>query len=328
MTPEPVRARSIRHARGHRDVALAILAFGLLVAGTLPTGALGASAAPSAAPNATGVQFWLDEPLTPDAPAGGTLSVGFTLWDTRTATLSEVNDPYVKLHPKSGKAKPTSAESHSDWPGHVTAEVTVPKGGVGALDIGFDARECTADGTCKEIDLPFEYGGVGPPPDAPRSLLVDARFEHIAEPITAGEPADIVVVVQPRVAWDPAALDLPEHVVAMANGRAGSATSATDLPSVGQQDGALMYGGQITIAESGTFTLQVAIPVNGSEDQVVRGTSTRVTVAGTSPDRSATTASPAASTVPSGDGIPWLLVGGVVLAVAAGFVIRRVFADL
>src|SRR4029079_12401406 len=111
---------------------LAVTGTVLLIAAwwALPVAAASAS---SSGGMPEGLQVWLDsDSLTPDAPPGGVLQVGYTFWDTRVGDFPNVEGPYVKLHPAKGKAAPSEAIIEQDFPGHVLATVTVPEGGVGA----------------------------------------------------------------------------------------------------------------------------------------------------------------------------------------------------
>src|SRR5258706_2170755 len=118
----------------HRAVFAVVLflAAGLAMAGADQAAA--ASPAPSASPPAesafTNFEAWLDHAPPPDAPAGSTITVGLTIWDSQQANFLVMSGLYLKLHPASGKARPTEAElTRSDVPGHFAADVIVPKGG-------------------------------------------------------------------------------------------------------------------------------------------------------------------------------------------------------
>ena len=151
----------------HRLASLgAAVAIAIAVGGP----ALAASAAPSAPTVDTNIEAWLDEPFTPDARAGATIPNGVTLWDRVQMKLAELSDAYVLLHPAKGSAKPTEARARSDWAGHLAFEITVPKGGPGRIELGFEGQTCTEGGGCTTSRFPFADGGVGPPPDAPRTL--------------------------------------------------------------------------------------------------------------------------------------------------------------
>jgi len=323
-TTRRVAAASVARAPRLLATASAIVVaglFGASIAGPVTA----ASPAPSDAPVAAGfdtIEAWLDEPLTPDTPAGQTLPIGMTIWDTDQRELSSVGGIYLKLHPATGRARPTEAETRSDWPGHILANVIVPKGGPGEIEVGVRGRSCTSDGTCKDADFPFAFGGTGPPPAAPRSLLVTARIEPPVEPVVAGRPMDIVVDVAPKAAWDPASLGLPDVLVVIATTGRGPDLASSEI-RLGAGPGS-PYRGQITIPDPGDIALEIVLPGNGDADDVIPGATSRVTVG-----EPVTPGRPAVATEDVDTGIAWPLIGGaIVLVLLASLVISRVFADL
>ena len=56
----------------------------------MPEAAAAASPAPSASAEDFGaypsLEVWLDKALQPDAPAGSTIEIGFTIWDSHGAS--------------------------------------------------------------------------------------------------------------------------------------------------------------------------------------------------------------------------------------------------
>jgi hypothetical protein len=285
-----------------------------------------ASAEPSAASDPNGfsnIEGWLDEPITPETPAGETILVGLTIWDSAARQLSPMTALYVRLHPASGKARPTEAETRSDWPGHILANVIVPKGGPGEIEIGLSGRACTADGTCTNVDFPFRIGGVGPPPEAPHSVLVDPRLQPLAQPVIAGRPLEIVIDLAPRAAWPPESLGLPDRLVVLARNGTGPDLASTEIRrDAGPVD---VYRGQIAIPDAGDVALMFLFPGGPSgADDVIESATTRVRVAPAAADAPA-----AAAADPTQDGVPWPLIGATLaLVLLASLVIRRVFADL
>ena len=309
-----------------RSVAAALLV-GLAFGGP----ARAASAAPSAVPSDPNIDAWLDEPFVPDAPAGATIGTGVTIWDRANQTLFDISDAYVILRPASGKATPSETRARSDWPGHLAFEIAIPEGGPGKLEVGFEGQQCDAAGNnCTTTRFPFGFGGIGPPPDAPRSALVVATLHDIAEPVVAGEPIDVVVDVEPQAAWGLDSLGLPDHLVVVASERAGVRESKTDLPRT--NDGGIhgiTYSGQITLTDAGTITLLAAFPGQGARpDDVLEGSVTRLTVdaagaAGSSGPRSS--GGPGAPAAPD---MSWLWIGVAALVVVGGVVVSKTFADL
>ena len=322
MTRRPSPSLGAALVRSVATAALVGLAFG--------GPALGASAAPSELPGDPDIEAWLDEPFVPDAPAGATIGTGVTMWDRAHETLFEVSEAYVILRPASGRATPSETRARSDWPGHLAFEIAVPKGGPGKLEVGFEGQTCDAGNTCTTTRFAFAFGGIGPPPDAPRSALVVASIHDIAGPVVTGEPIDVVVDVEPRAAWGLDALGLPDHLVVVASERAGVGESKADLPLT---DAAgihgITYSGQITLAEAGNITLLAAFPGHGTrpDDFLVRSV-IRVTVEAAGAAGSPGSRSSGAPVAPAAPELSWLWIAVAALVVVGGVVVSKAFADL
>ena len=318
--------------------ALALLA--LAIAGQART-STAAAAGPTATPpssDPTGsdaqYEFWLDQELPLDAAPGSQLPVAATIWDRSAERLTRFGGIYIRLHPAKGRAVTADVQGQNDWPGHVSGVVEVPAGGVGRIEMGLTAETCIAGGSCGPLDMPFAYGGVGPPPLANWSSLVIGAFEPITEPVVAGHPIDLVVDLVPRAAWDSASLGLPSEVIVVASDPHGTDLAQARLR---QNPDLLTYAGTLTIPDAGDVLIVAALPVNGSADDTLDDSTTQLSVqpaAGEQPLPSEQrAASPQAgdAPVPAQDGptsnLPLLLVIGVVI-VAGGLVIGRVFADL
>jgi len=250
------------------------------------------------------------------------------LWAAGLGQIPEIGGLYLHLKPATGKAKPTSAETRSDFPGHFLANVIVPEGGPGQIEVGVSGQLCPADGTCKNVDFPFRIAGTGPPPDAPRSRLVRAIVHVPTTQVPTGQSMDVGVDVSPRAAWDDAALGLPDRMIVVATLRDHPDLATTELHADPISPRA--YRGSITVPEAGEVALVFAFPVNGDADDVIGEATTRVRVVGETVVGSATPAAGGKpSAAPARDGPPWLLIGaGLVAVAAAGYVVRRVFADL
>jgi hypothetical protein len=291
---------------------------------------LAASAAPSAAPQGDpNVDAWVDQAIDPQARAGTTVSIGITMWDRAREQLLELSSATVRLRPARGSAPPSEAKAKSDWPGHLFAHIDVPRGGPGAIEVLFEGEACADDGTCTTKFFPFGFGGFGPPPDAPRSLLVVATILTPRSSIPVDVSADIVVDVVPKAAWDPAALGLPETLVTFVSGPNGPdvATATLYASHDPRPEPGLRYSGQIRVERPGVFRLFVAIPGNRTEDQVI-GSVSRFVVTGESEPSASPGSSPDAP-APVALDPPWpLILGGIALVVVAGVVIRTAFADL
>ena len=294
---------------------------------------LAALPAPSAGDDggSANLEVWLDRPLPSDAKAGSTIAVGFMVWDTRLGDLSEVGGLYFTLKPAAGKARPTSAETRSDFPGHMVANVIVPRGDAGEIEVGVTGRSCTSDGTCKDARFPFRIAGSGPPRDAPRSRLVTAIVQAPTVQIPTGQPFDVGVDVLPRVDWDAAALALPDRLIVVATLRDHGDVASTDL--VADPSAPLAFHGSLTVQDAGEIALAFGFPVNGGADDVIGAATTRMRIVGDaiggSPSPSSGGQLPSSTAAPPSDQPPWvLIVVGAVLVVAAGFAIQRAFADL
>jgi hypothetical protein len=294
------------------------------------------SPGPASAPNALGtVQAWLDAPLQvpADMPPDGTAEVGITFWDTRRHELIGVSGVTVRLFPAKGKAAPTVAEIHTNWPGHILADLAMPKGGLGRLELGTQARVCATDGSCKDLIQPIEFAGVGPPADASLAQLVSAQFHPFVGDTVAGRTFPVAVDIVAMGNWNIDTLPLPERLIVTAAHHGGPELAQAELVP-GVQTGA-PFAGHLTIAETGSVDLTVAVPgTAGAPDQPIPEATLALTVIeGGRP----ASASPAAAEAPNPGpaaategGIPLVawLVGIGILVIGGGLVMRRVLADL
>jgi hypothetical protein len=274
-----------------------------------PAPSASAAADPGAYPN---LEAWLDRAIGADARPGSTIPVGLTIWDSQQGQFLVISGLYLKLHPATGKARPTEAEIiRSDWPGHFLANVIAPDGGPGAIEV------VVRDGNA---DLPIRLGGVGPPPTASLSSLVAAHVQLPSEPAIAGRPFDLVVAVRTLVDWDPP-VSLPDRMIVIATLGRGPELTNTEIRAV--TGSPTTFAGPITIPKAGNVALDVGFPggPNGADEffQTVR-----LQVG----SEAASTPGEATPVVLEG-GVPWpLIAGGIALVLAAVLVIRRVFADL
>lgn len=318
-----------------RTVILRVLglAAGLLtitVAGGAPVGAASPSLPPGPSPSdeprhLVGISAWLDAPIPADAPAGSTIDVGLTIVETEAdgrARLSRAMPSYLILSPATGDAPPSRASTRSDWPGHVHAAVPVPDGGPGTIEVGFEGQECHDDGSCRNVDVAFANGGVGPPPDVPRAELVTASIHPPAETPVAGRKLALDVEVTPRAAWDLAGLGLPDRVIAIVNQPRGPDVATAELIRNGAPGS--LYEGSITIPTAGDYGIAIAFPgTDGQADQVLAGATARLVV-------EAEAVVPTGVVVGSSDEAPpWPWIAGLAaVAIVAGYGIKRAFADL
>jgi hypothetical protein len=288
-----------------------------------PSGSPSASA--DAPPPGFGPEIWLDTALPTDAVAGQVIEVGVTAWQQDGGGLVPIDGLYVRILPASGQGKPTEAQARSDWTGHLRAQATVPVGGAGALAVGFHGEQCDASNVCTPVDLPLRVMGTGPPPEAPRAELVEASLGLPSAPVVAGVPFDLEVDLEPKADWDPAALGLPDRVVITVREPRGSGPdlATAELRSTGPAD--LRYLGTLTIPEAGDVVVAVALPADNGQDETIPSSVTRLQIE--QPGAPGTEAPPAVAADPAGPPVP-LLAGLGALAIVAGLLIRRVFADL
>ncbi len=322
----PARASGRPHARrsargaGVHAALMALLATLALT----PGGALAAAPSPAPDPFPT-IETWIDGTIEapPDAPAGGKVLLGVTFWDVRDHKLFSIGGLVARVFPAKGHAGPSVAQLTSDAVGHATAQVTVPKGGIGRIEIDATGQQCTADGTCTDVYQPLRIAGTGPPPDAPIAQLVRATLLPITGDVVAGRPTKIAVELMPIGLWAPDALKLPPElqvVMSLVGGaRLGSAPLQQDPPDSGQP-----YQGSIRVPQPGQVSLKpsfvdasgTTVAIN-SELGPIQVIGSGIRADGTSPRPSAS-AGPAAAPVPgdaaSDAGPPWIPIAlGVVL---------------
>jgi MYXO-CTERM domain-containing protein len=295
----------------------AAVVLAVLAASSAASAVAAASPAPSASAPDYGaypnIEVWFDNAFPSEAPAGTTIQVGFTIWNSQQAEFLPISGLILKLHPATGRATPTEAETRPDWPGHLLANVIVPKGGPGALEVVVRDHG----------DRPLRTGGIGPPVSAPLSSLVGVQVHLPSGPAIAGQPMDLVVDVRPQVEWDPA-LGLPDRLVVIASlGRGPDLVNAEIRRAAGSTT---TFAGPITVPQAGDVQLMFAFPGGpAGADDIIPAATTRVVVRPASDAPAPATG----ATSPADGGPAWPLIGGAaVLVLAAAFVIRRVFADL
>jgi hypothetical protein len=211
----------------------------------------------------------------------------------------------------------------------VTAQLQIPEGGAGRLEILTSGQACDADGSsCHDVQIPLKITGTGPPPDAPRAALVRAELLPITGDVVAGRPTAVAVSLTPVGLWDVEALDLPSTIQLNAwhaggGGRAGSAQLQQDPPAPYQP-----YQGTIRIPEAGEIELTAALVSDTGREQPIADHMGPVLVirGGTRPDASApaageasprATEAPAASAAGAAEdgGPPWVMLGAVAVLV-------------
>jgi hypothetical protein len=295
-----------------------------------------AAASPAPEDQFPTIQAWLDTEQfgPPDAPAGGMIQVGITVWDTHQHELTPIEGLEVRLKPAKGKAPSSVATVTWDWPGHAVADLTVPPGGPGKIELGVHILACSAPGDCVDTVLPLDIAGSGPPPDAPLAELLVARFHPIVGDVVAGRTFPVAVDMIARGFYDYDALPLANGIVVRASNGAGDKLASDTL--VQQRAAGTPFQGHLTIAETGDVVLAAALPgTNGGPDQPIADATLDVTVieGGRRESASPAPAAPAApseSPADSQGGIPLVawVVGIGALVVGGGLVLRRVLADL
>jgi hypothetical protein len=229
------------------------------------------------------IETWIDAPIAgpPDAPAGGLVSVGATFWNARDNALFGINGLNVKLYPKTGSAKPSVAKAIQDFPGHILAQLPIPQGGIGRVEIVASGQECAADGSsCHDVDIPLKIAGTGPPPDAPPGKLVTAELLPITGDAVAGRPVSIAVLLHQIGLWTLESFPLPDSIevtsTKVGGGRLGSARLQQDPPIPSQP-----YRGTIRIPEPGNVVLAAAFVDSAGRSQPIQGVLGPIQVIGT-----------------------------------------------
>jgi hypothetical protein len=328
MRPSHAPARASLRSRAPRALGPAAVAGLLAVLALAPvSGVLAAGPTPEPVDPFPTIETWIDAPVEapPDAPAGGLVSVGATFWNARDHALFGINGLNVRLYPRTGHAKPSVAKALQDVPGHILAQLKIPKGGAGRVEIVTSGQECAADGSnCHEVDIPLKIAGTGPPPDAPPGDLVTAELLPITGDVVAGRPASIAVLLHQIGLWTAESFALPDNIevtsTKVGGGRLGSARLQQDPPAPGQP-----YQGTIRIPEPGNIVLAAAFVDSGGRTQPIQGVLGPIQVIGTavradgSSPRPSATAAPADAPGP-GDaatdaGPPWVPIALVVVLV-------------
>ena len=127
------------------------------------------------------------------------------------------------------------------------------------LELGVTGTVCEND-ACRPDDWVFDIAGVGPPPDAPISLLAEARI-LLPDAPTAGTPTEVTVILTPHADWE--ALPAPDSIVVRAREPRGPTMATATLPPV-DADG-LTYSGAITIPRTGELVLEAATDEDGGD---------------------------------------------------------------
>jgi hypothetical protein len=198
-------------------------------------------------------QAWLDRPLPSDAQPGSTIAVG--------ATIRQGEHPstrvFFRLHPATGPAAPTEVAASLDWETHYAADVEVPAGGVGTIEVGIVIEVCLQAGVCERYDGLFEVAGVGPPPESPITLIASAAILPPATEVVAGRPFELEIALSPNADWEPGAFQYPAELVVDVREARGDSIDVVPAHLVDPADG--IYQASVTLPEATRYVLQVGV---------------------------------------------------------------------
>jgi hypothetical protein len=290
----------------------------LVTAAASPSVAPAQSASPSAGPS-LGIEAWLDRPVPTDPAPGSIVRIGVTLWFPAQRGLVPAQAVSLWWRPASGDGAPSQAVLNADWNGHGVADLVVPAGGAGRLEVGFHGTVCDNDG-CQPHDTFFPIAGIGPPPDAPLPLIARAEIEPPTA-IVAGRDADVGIVLRPRADWPADVFALPDRLVLQA--RIPRGPTVVNAPARLVDRTSRRYLATVNLPDPGPYILEAASSPDATGADLFATSLVTVTVqpAGeaTGPPAPGT---PTASS--QADLLPLALVAIAVLIVGAlVFVVRR-----
>src|SRR5262245_61895462 len=254
--------------RLRRGPAAILILAGVAASAIGPVGLSAASPSPAPTPVPSDgpperppFEVWLDRPLPADAQPGDDLEVGATVWDRLGEEIPRLGATiFLRALPADGAATPNQAIARTDWPGHFVGVVEVPASGLAGIELGVTGTSCEND-ACRPDDWVFEMAGVGPPSDAPISVLAEARIEVDGD-VVAGTPTAISVALTPNADW--ASLTTPGAIVVRAREPRGPNVATATLPLA--DPAAMVYEGPITIPRSGDLVLEAATDEDGGDE--------------------------------------------------------------
>jgi hypothetical protein len=229
--------------------------------------------------NDFGLMAWLDATLPLDVAPGTRVRVGAFVWSEVAAAVLPSVTLRATIKSASGGTAAT-AYAAEDWPGHVVAELTVPDGGVGGVEIALPGTICDAAGTCVPQDTPIPIVGVGPPTGVPLATIGSAFIDPPAGAPVAGEPVTFEVGVEPRVAWPAPGLILPDTIWLQVRVLQGPIVD--DVAATLVDAGAGRYEARVTFNRAGQFVVQVAT-AEGAEGADLFSTALRQVVVEAAP---------------------------------------------
>jgi hypothetical protein len=283
---------------------------------TLPWLALAipVAAAPTPEPEIVG-RAWLDAALPTDAPAGSSIHVGVFAINGDPSGSAGVTIQ-LRLHSKLARVKPSVVTATPDWPGHYVADIVVPTGGVGTLDVVIPAEPCATAG-CDSAELVFQPVSPGPPLGLPLPFLSTATLTVSTSSPGAGDSMTAIVMVMPRVDWPAPGLEMPDALTIQVRDSKDTFVKDVPAPAVAGDPG--QFQATFSIDDGGTYVVQAADAEKATDVDLFAGAQATLTVV------AAPSASPAPVVTATEGGIPdWWPVGLVVaaLAVAAALIVR------
>jgi len=261
-----------------RSLVLAML-LATTAAVAAPRASLGVSPGPGASAEPSEQIFppgdaWLDQPLPLDAAAGASIRVGAFVWQASDGQAIS-GGVRMSLFPAHGSAKANTAFAASDWHGHNVAQLIVPVGGVGRLEIGLPGQLCLDSG-CMDEDFLLNIRGVGPPTGVPISLLARARLALSSSAVAARTPISVDVVVEPNLEWPAPGLAMPGQLILQVRVQRGPIS--TEVSLVQSPTDPRHYTGTLSIADPGAYVAQVAAARGATGTQLFTTAIAAVTV--------------------------------------------------
>ena len=257
------------------------------------------------------IEVWLDRPLPVNVAPGSAIDVGAMLWSGGSeATRFVGTSIFVRAHPATGDAEPTTGNARRDWLGHYIGRVEVPEGGLGVVEFGVTGTMCEND-VCGPRDFIFPIAGTGPPPDAPMTSLAAAEIALPAEALVAGQPIHATVRLHLNTSWDPAFVPLLPALALRAREPRGPTVATVMLRLTDASS--LTFGGALTIPDPGDYVLEAAMDADGGDATRFGTSMTPIHVE----QRATGSASPVG--LGGDDALPaWLVVAMVAIVVLGG----------
>lgn len=302
-------------------LAAALAAPLVLVVVGIPAVAAASPTAPPANPTiepslepgeAFDIEAWLDAPVPAGAAPGTQLRVGALIWLPGTGELMRRATFKVLLHPASGPAQPGFDYGNEDFAGHIVADLIVPEGGAGELEILLPGTVCE-NGICGPRDAHVPIRGVGPPPDVPLPAFATALIRPPVQAIVAGGPTTMDITVEPRIRWPAPGLHLPGAIWLQVREPQGAILD--DVAATLVDPAAGRYEAVVTFERAGELVVQAGV-AEGAEGADLFGSSVRrvSVVAGVA-------APPATAPDGSGDSPPGWMLAALFGALLAGLAI-------